>query len=159
MTLFVLGIIFSIPAAILANVLTPRVIAWFTIRNSNYKARKIYRLKREFEYISSRHRALPSEAAAFAAYRVLNSVMDFALAIVANAFYLTAYSKFIKIDPAFSGVLAIISVAAFFLAIYRITRTQRVLRNIYHFDKYKQWTEHELQQLAGPIGNLNSSED
>jgi hypothetical protein len=158
MTLFVLGIIISIPAAILANILTPRVIAWFAIRNSNYKARKIYRLKREFEYISSRHMALPSEAAAFVAHRVLNSVMDFAFAIIANAFYLTAYARYIKTDPAFSGALAIVSIAAFFLAVYRISRTQRVLRYIYHFDKYKQRTERELQELAGSIDKPNSSE-
>jgi hypothetical protein len=87
--------------------------------------------------------------------------MDFALAIIATAFYLTAYTKFIKTDPAFSDTLAIVSVAAFFLAMYRISRTRRLLRNIYHFDEYERQAQLELQQLTGSTEkfNFDTSED
>jgi len=151
MTLFLLGILISIPVAIFSNLLTPRVKIWFTTRNSNHLERRRIRLERELEYIRLHHGASPSESAAFAAYRVLNSVMDFALAIIANAFYLTAYARFIKTDPAFSGGLAIISVAAFFLAIYRVSNTRRLLRNIYHFDEYATQAKSELDRLDSLI--------
>lgn len=156
MILFWLSILATIPLAILSNFLTPKVVRWFTIRHSKLKKRRAASLKKEFKYICSCHDSSPSESAALAAHLVLNSVMDFAFAIIANAFYLAAYTKFIKVEPTFSDTLAIVSVAAFFLAIYRISRTRRLLRNIYHFDKYEHQTQLELQQLTGSIEEFNS---
>lgn len=84
MLLFAIGLLASIPLAVLANLLTPRIQTTIVGRNKKHQHKRIVKIRKEIAKVERYRTGTHGELLAYCAHQVVYCVMQFSLIVVVD---------------------------------------------------------------------------
>lgn len=150
MILFVLGLVASVPLAILANIVTPYAQTAITNRSERRIEHRLAEIDKELKEIQSYRRSVYNEFIAYCSRKIIYFIVQFTLVGVVDILAVVAMAN-TNVTFKLSTPLAIVAVVATFLAIMDAQRTISYIYKISNFDRYQEKVTQELAKLAsGP---------
>jgi hypothetical protein len=154
MTLFLVGLAVSIPAAIIANILTPWTKNKWGQRSSKRKVKRARQIIRMLQKVD-RYRAALNELIAYVAIRIIAIIVVLAYAVLFTVLVTTGlgysyYGRNIAWDVIVTAI-GLLAIVMLFLAVFTATSTRRLLRNIVNYETYRKHAELELEALDTSI--------
>ena len=161
MALFLLGLILSIPAAIVANILTPKVRSWYASRSLNNRQRKIERIQNELKSISDLRNGPVAEMTAYCTRLIIGTIGNFSFAVIFNVSFVAADTNSKALGKPFSAIVGLMGVITLWVAAYAGLKVQGRLMKIYKFSRYEVKVNRQLQELqrSSADSGLDSGDD
>lgn len=167
MTLFVLGLVLSIPVAVVANLCTPWVRTIYATRGAARKRKRIKRIKKDLKRVGHYRNCPANELTAYVATRIIRVVGNFCFPVIflGAALFVKELSSTSKSGPvSFSlsaevAVMLILSIISLFAAVFNGLNARRFFRSIYSFDSYRKDLEAQLERLGTSVSQISSTPD
>lgn len=158
MILFILGLVLSIPLAVLANLCTPWIRIWFANRNASRRAKRIEKIKIEILEVSEYRNGSPILMIAYTGRGIIATIANFTAAVVSVVGFFIGWFASSSISilslsetsgvTLFFGILSIIIIP---VSVYQASRFEASLDRVEHFDKYKLKIAKQLSKLGTSI--------
>ena len=161
MSLFIIGIIISIPVGVLVNLCTPWVRNELAKRNSTRRAKRVQQIKGSLALIDDfRSGNHSNQLIALVAIRLVFQITLFSLAVLGMAMAGATYSSSVIVPESFQNSnLPDLALAAFALAIltlgvagFHLYSMYNLFSSIFYKDtRYRKRAEQYLHKLGAPI--------
>jgi hypothetical protein len=149
--LFVLGLVASVPLAIVANLLTPRVATALAERNAERREERIRRLRREYAQVTAYRNGTSNMMAARIMSRILRALALFAFAVIFNLVTVVATLSQAPFPSSALALCAVCGVASVALATYESISAGNLCGKVYQPRLYEERTVYELGKLGASL--------
>lgn len=150
MLLFVLGLVASVPLAILANLVTPAVRDALAARLASRRQARVRELRKEMALIAEYRDGGNNRALAHLARQIIYTIGNFTLAVLLNVTAFVSIASPKASIQSGAGQLALLGFIMLLVSMSVAIRTETLCRKIYDVKWYGRYTARVLRKLGEP---------